>query len=481
MKIKKNMQDHIDILNRELKSFATRNPSVIFNEVVNTDEDYTQGSLKFDSFTVLFRCHNGGSGYSFMEVPLFDDTNSAPMGCTEATYEALFKFDFSEIPFSIYDIHNAINDQNFRTLCFHKIITEENAVNAASEILDFISKNEYQIDQLGTDENLQKMLLDNYFYDEKVFDKKFDINKFNEDIETNAELHEVIMGLGLNIQDGVYKFLLTGNNKLLVKQFTKAEKKNDLILFEKRYEKYLYDNNFQKPDNEFTKELKSNKKSYKITKLVNALILIAGFVIGIVLSEVLSELLVKAFYKDDLFLGYTSSGFTSIFFIIGFVLLAFAIAYKLPFDFFKNKIEKIYKKEYNKVVLIVGIAMVIIGSICITYTFKNHAIYINENDVLYIDNKPTTDSDNVEFILIKGYEYEDENNKIVYCDAIEDRDLLYVFDGEYEYYQYCQIYSEDLTVTNHALSRIKKADCTLSSYRTLEEFAEKNGFELEEE
>ena len=289
------------------------------------------------------------------------------------------------------------------------------------------------------------------------------------------------MGLGLNIQDGVYKFLLTGNNKLLVKQFTKAEKKNDLILFEKRYEKYLYDNNFQKPDNEFIKDLKSNKKSYKITKLVNALILIAGFVIGIVLSETLSTLLVEAFYKNDLFLGCTSSGITSIFFIIGFVLLAFTIAYKLPFDFFKNKIEKIYKKEYNKVVLIVGIALVIIGSICIAYTFKNHAIYINENDVLYIDNEPTTESDNVEFILIKGYEYEDENNKIIYCDAIEDRDLLYVFDGEYEYYQYCQIYSEDLTVTNHALSRIKKADCKLSSYRTLEEFAEKNGFELEEE
>ena len=100
MKIKKNMQDHIDVLNRELKSFATRNPSVIFNEVVNTEEDYTQGSLKFDSFTVLFRCHGGGSGYSFMEVPMFEDTKSAPMGCVEATYEALFKFDFSLFVFS---------------------------------------------------------------------------------------------------------------------------------------------------------------------------------------------------------------------------------------------------------------------------------------------------------------------------------------------------------------------------------------------
>ena len=479
MKIKKNMQDHIDVLNRELKSFATRNPSVIFDEVVNTDEDYTQGSLKFDSFTVLFRCHSGGSGYSFMEIPLFDDTKSAPMGCTEATYEALFKFDFSEIPFSIYDIHNAINDQNFRTLCFHNIVTEENAVDATVEILDFISKNEYQINQLGTDQNLQKLLLDNYFHDEKVFDKKLDINKFNEDVETNAELHEVVMGIHLAIQDGVYKFLLTGNNKQLVKEFNKAEKKNDLIIFEKRYEKYLYDNNFQKPDSKMIKTLEEGKKNSTITRFFNTALVILSFVSGVVLSDVCEKLMVNIFYPDDLFLGYTSSGILNLLLVFGVVLLIFGSVYKLPFNFIKNKVSRIFKKEYEKTVIIAGLVLIVMGTLCITNTFKNHGIYIR-NDVLYIDNQTANETLDVEFILIKGYETEDDNGKIIYNDEIEDRDLLYVFDGKYEEYQYCVIYSENYDVTNQVLNKLKKADCKLSLYRTLEEFAEKNGFELDE-
>ena len=480
MKIKKNMQEHIDVLNRELKSFATRNPSVVFREVVNTEENYTEGSLKFENFTVLLRCHGGGSGYPFMESPMFEDKISAPMGCVEATYEALFKFDFSQIPFSIYDIHNAINDQNFRTLCFHNIITEENAVDAISEILDFISKNEYQINQIETNENLQRAILDNYFYDEKVFDKKFDINKFNEDIETNAELHEVIMGIHLPIQDGVYKFLLTGNNKQLVKEFNKAEKKNNLITFEKRYEKYLYDNSFKKPEGKMIKALEEGDKISTITKFFNIVLVLISFVAGVVLSDICEKLLVNIFYSNDIFLGYTSSGVLNLLLVLGVVLISFGITYKLPFKFIKNKVSRMFKKEYEKPLIIVGLVSLVIGAICIANTFINHGIYIR-NDVLYIENKTPNENLDVEFIFIKGYEELNENGKKIYYDDIESRELLYVFDGVYEDYQYCVIYSEDFTVTNRVLNQLKKADCKLSSYRTIEEFAEKNGFELEEE
>ena len=479
MKIKKNMQEHINVLNRELKNFATRNPSVIFSEVVNTEEDYTQGSLKFDNFTVFFRCHGGGSGYSFMEVPMFEDNRSAPMGCVEATYEALFKFDFSQILFSIYDIHNAINDQNFRTLCFHNIITEENAVDAISEILHFISKNEYQINQIGINENLQKTILDNYFYDEKIFDKKFDINKFKEDVETNAEMHEVLMSLTLTIQDGVYKFLLSGNNKQLVKEFNKAEKKNELILFEKRYEKYLYDNNFQKPDSKLIKKLEQNNKNSTITKFFHAAIVLFGFFIGSILSAILENFLVDIFYKDDLFLSYTSTEILNLIFVAGVVLTCLGIAYKLPLKFIKNKVSKVFKNKYETPVIVVGLVLIVIGTVTITNTFKNCGIYIREN-VLYVENQAVTENSDIEFILIKGYEEYAENGKTIYHYETEDRELLYVLDSKYEDYQYCVIYSEDFTVTNRVLNQLKKADCKLSTYRTIEEFAEKNGFKIEE-
>lgn len=480
MKIKKNMQEHIDVLNRELKTFASRNPRVILNEVVNTEEDYTQGSLKFDYFTVLFRCHGGGSGYSFMEVPMFEDTRSAPMGCVEATYEALFKFEFSPIPFSIYDIHNAINDQNFRTLCFHNIITEENAVDAISEILDFITKNEYHINQIGINESLQKTLLDNYFYDEKVFDKKLDINKFNENIETNAELHEVVMGIHLGIQDGVYKFLLTGNNKQLVKEFNKAEKKNDLILFEQRYEKYLYDNNFPKPDNKASHEIIQKRKSTKATKLYSGFVLVLGMVCSIILSELLTDFLVKTYHPDSLFLTCVGSGFLNLTLIFGVILIFFAFAYKLPLDFIKNKVERIFKKEYDKIILIIGIVLTIIGICSFFNTYKNYGMVIKD-DILYIENQPVNEDYDIEFIFIKGQEYEDlEDGSIVYDDDLEYRQLLYVLDGDYENYMHCEIEASDGIVTNQILNELKKADCKISAYRTIEDFAEKHGFEIEE-
>lgn len=479
MKIKKNMQEHIDVLNRELKNFATRNPSVIFNEVVNTEDDYTQGSLKFDNFTVFFRCHDGGSGYSFMEVPMFEDNRSAPMGCVEATYEALFKFDFSQIPFSIYDIHNAINDQNFRTLCFHNIITEENAVDAIFEILNFISKNEYQINQIGINENLQKTLLDNYFYDENVFDKKLDINKFNEDIETNAELHEVVMGIHLAIQDGVYKFLLTGNNKQLVKEFNKAEKKNDLITFEKRYEKYLYDNNFPKPDNKTSHEIIQKRKSTKATKLYSGFILVLGMVCSLILSEVLTDFLVKTYHPDSLFLTCVGSGFLNLTLIFGIILIFFAFAYKLPLNFIKNKVERIFKKEYDKIILIIGIVLTIIGVCSFFNTYKNYGMVIKD-DTLYIENQPVDEDYDIEFIFIKGQEYEELDDTIIYEDDVEYRQLLYVLDGDYENYLHCEIETSNGIVTNQVLNELKKADCKLSIYRTIEDFAEKNGFELDE-
>ena len=478
MKIKKNMQDHIDVFNRELKSFAACNPAVVFNEVVNTEEDYTQGSLTFDNFTVLFRCHGGGSGYSFMEIPIFDDGRSAPLGCVEATYEALFKFNFSQILFSIYDIHNAINDSNFRTLCFHNIITEEDAVDAISEILDFITKNEGIIKQISNDTQLQKTLLDNYFADEKVIDDKFDINEFNKDIESNTEIHNIVLGIHMAIQDGIYKFLLTGNYKQLVKEFNKAEKKNDLIVFEQRYQKFLYDNNFPKPDNTIIQKLKEGDKNTTFTKIFNGGIVLLGFIIGITLSEIISTVLVDTLYKNDLFLGYTSSGILSMVFIIGALLIIISTAYKLPFKFIKNKVSRMFKKEYDKPVLITGLVLLAVGLALIVNTFISNAVFIRDK-VLYVDNEPVNESTEVEFIYIQGYE-EFENEETVYHHSIEDRDLMYVFNNDYEAYQYCQLYSTDFTVTNDVLKQLNDTDCKVSTYKTLEEYAEKNGFEIEE-
>lgn len=61
-----------------------------------------------------------------------------------------------------------------------------------------------------------------------------------------------------------------------------------------------------------------------------------------------------------------------------------------------------------------------------------------------------------------------------------NRQLLYVFDGDYEGYSYCEFLQNDGYVTNQIINELKKANCKVSSYRTIEDFAEKYGFEIDE-
>ncbi len=479
MKIKKNMQEHIDVLNRELKNFATRNPSVIFNEVVNTEEDYTQGSLKFENFTVFIRCHKNRTGYSFMEEPLFEESNQTMFGTIETTVEARFKFDFSPILFSIYDIHNVINHNDFRTLCFHKITEEEGIVKACSEILKFISKYQKFISDISKSEELQKQLLNNYFEDENVFDKNFNEEEFYSNIEENSELHETLMGVHFPIDSGVYKFILTGNYKQLVKQFNKVEKKNNLIVFEKRYQKYLYDHSFQKVDESISKNVKSKNKRKSWTLVLYICIFILNAIIGITLDSIISTITVTHFHENSLFLGTTNMRFELFGLLFAPMLILIPVVHKT--SRLKDKVNRMFfKQKYDKIMIIIGIVAVIFSVVMSFNTYKNHAIEI-KNNTLYLDNSPVNDGNNsIEFVFIKGIEYEEFDGSMIYDDTKECRSLLYVFDGNYENYYHCELFEDGGYVTNRILTQIIKADCKLSSYRTIEEFAEKNGFEIEE-
>lgn len=478
-RIKKNVQMHIDTLNRELEVFSTNKPRVVFSPVVNTEEDYTEGSLKFDTFTAFFRCHKGYSGYSFMELPKTQDTDS-PIDITEVTYEVLFKFDFSEIPFSAYDIHNAVNDSCFRTLCFHDITKEEEAVHAVSEMLNFITENENAISEIASNTAVQKLLIDNYFHDEKVFDKHFDAEEFNRDIKTNSELHEFVMSLHEEIEDGVYALLLTGNSKKLVKSFNKAQAKNKLIVFEKRYEKHLWENGFQNTNESASQRIKNKKNGTVITPVLTVILLIFSGVLSIMLNSALSNAVVSHYYPDALFLGTTSIEINIIISVISLLLILTPLLYKIPT--LKNKLKRrlFSSDKYDKLFIATGCILLAVSVFTTVNAYKNDTIVIKEN-TLYIHNEAVDpQTSNIEFIYIKGYEYIDFDDNVIYDDSsVNCRSLMYVFDGEYENYVMCELLTEDNKVTNKVISQIQKAGCKISTYRTIEDFAKKNNFEIE--
>lgn len=475
MKIKKNMQEHIDSLNKELRNFANYNPQVIFNEVRNTEENYTEGSLTFRDFTVLFRCCDGATGYSFSETNILDVIEYKTIGTTIATYEMFFKFDFSPIRFSVYDIHNVLNDQNFRTLCFHNIFDENSASEAAKTMLDFIQKNEVAISRISNDITLQKQLYDNYIYDEKVFNKDFNEEAFLKDINESMMIHELFMSLHGPIQEGLERFILTGNNKQLVKNFNKAEKKNNLILFEKRYEKYLYDNNFPKVEGTVLNKTKNVKRKNKATSIANVVCLFLSFTIGVLITHIVTTVAVDFFHPNSLVLATTAEELEILLIVLSQAIIYITLTYKLPV--IKDKVNRIFKEKYDIPVIIIGLILFVTG-ICISVNnYKNHAILI-KNDTLYVDNSSLNATENVEFIFIKGYEYE-ENDGVVFSDSVEDRFLYYVINKDYECFCNCNLFTDDGNVTDEVLNKLKEAGCTVTSYRTINDYATAHGFEIE--
>ncbi len=476
MKIKKNMQEHIDSLNKELRKFTNYNPQVVFTDVKNTEEDYAEGSLTFRDFTVLFRCCDGAAGYSFLETSIVDVIEYKTIGTTLATYEMFFKFAFSPIRFSAYDIHNVLDDQNFRTLCFHNVFDENSASEAAKIMLDFVQKNEVAISRISNDINLQKQLYDNYIYDEKVFNQDFKEDEFLKDINESMLIHELFMSLHEPIQEGLERFVLTGNNKQLVRNFNKAEKKNNLILFEKRYEKYLYDKNFPKIEGTVLNKTKNVKRKNKATSIANVVCLFLSFTIGILITHTVTTATVDFFHPDSLVLGTTAEELEILLIILSQVIIYITLTYKLPV--IKDRVNRIFKKKYDIPVLIIGLIIFITG-ICISVNnYKNHAILI-KNDTLYVDNSSLNATENVEFIFVEGYEYEENDGVTVHSDSIEDRFLYYVTDKDYESFCNCNLFTDDGNVTDEVLNELKEAGCTVTSYRTIDDYATAHGFEIE--
>ncbi len=477
MKIKRGMQEHIDNIDNELRSYCAKE-MLPYTPIKNTDKDYAEGHITFSGYKVHIRCHDSGGCYSFMEKPILDNED-LPFSGNDAAVEMIFEFSFSPLLFNAYDIHNVVEDKAFETLAFNFIGDAQSAKYAVEKMMGFLKRNYSAIQGIVENKALQDKLAENYIHDYKAVYGEYDTEYMYDDdyIEDSIDDHLVSRNFAFN--DELISFLVHGNSKRLKKALEKAESKNELIVFEKRFKDFLEERNYEKFEESASKQLATQKKKYFSVKVIYGIGTLICAALGLLFMTIAKELIVKAIYPDDIYLGNTLPiDLVLIPFAVSVGLLLCVIIKKIPL--IKDKVgQNVSKDKYDGLFLIIAVVCLCGGLIFTYFGINNNSIRIHENEIL-IDNTPMVENE-LTFIYIKGYQYEfDTEDSLSYSDDIEDRQLYYVWNNDYEGYIMCDLLSTDSIVTNDVLKKLKQTGVNMEEYKHIEAFANKYGFEITE-
>ncbi len=468
MKMKPEIIEILDKINQNLRTFALTNGNLLFNQIaLNSQEDYL-GSMEFGKFTVYFYFDvNSDAGYYFMEKPYTEDDSVFDKNITLLTR---FKFDFSPLAFSPYDIHNIIRSNEFLTLDFHEIQTVEEAEKSLSVILDFIQKNRVLISNIGTDLRLQNELLENYFADQRAMNKKFDKEKFLEDIEDSLMLREFSLTAQIDLQDSIDTFICTGNYSQLMKKSAKLEKRGKLLVFEKRYTDYLAQNGYPQPNVAVKEKRVQNKSKQAWTRVLIVVSLALGGILSLIALAFVEDFFVSKLPDGAHYLTSLSIDLPLILLAVGFGLIFARIAMLIPklcnktnFAMWINR----GKKGILSIIPIISAVCILLAGLSIVHFQKTEWVY-SQNNMIYIDEKPVK-KEQIEIIHIEGYYVYDGNDELVYVSGDVNEDYYLVFDGDYDNHILCDNFElyEEFPVIFKALSQ---EGYTVKSYKDYDEF-----------
>ncbi len=469
MNMKSEVIEILDVINRELGNFAISNGNLPFNKIQeNEDGDYV-GSVAYDKFTLNFYFEQFADiGYSFMERPCTEDE---PMFTKYISFLTRFKFDFSPITFSPYDIHNVIKSNEFVTLDFHEIENSDDAKQCLSVILNFIQRNIVAIRSVATDANMQNTLLENYFSDCRAMNKKFDKEKFFEDVEDSNFQHDAFLDWQVGLQDAINTFICTGNYSPLIKRSIKLEKKGKLLVFEKRYTDYLAQNGYPRPDTAVKEKRVNATKKNAWTSVVGCVSAAISLVISIIILTTAENHFIDKLPDGAFYLSSITVDLPLTFFVIGFTIIILRVLMAIPKLRIKTNYDSLFKdskKWILKIALAVSlISFVIAGASIINYQ-KNEWAYLY-NGEMYINEK-VVDKSSVEIIHIQGYYSVDDNGNDVYLSGIDNEEFYLVFDGDYDDHILCDgLYGYDVDPTT-AVKMLRQTGCKITSYKDYDEF-----------
>ncbi|MGN0458915.1 MAG: hypothetical protein ACI4IL_08090 [Eubacterium sp.] len=455
------MNDFIKTFESKINEFSALNNAKCSELKHYKRDDISYIEVDLSSFKAIFLTGCISYGYSFFE------------GNDVTPYNAVIvrlKFDFSDIYFSPYDIHNALGLNKFEILDFHISDGRVEFDRNLDRLFDFIKENRYQLDEFAMYSTEQQKLLDCYMHDLQIASKRIYAKGLEEKTEKRLRSHEINLFYHQALAPYLSEFAEKQSSAKLKKHFEHREKKGKLLLFEQRYFNYLRSHDFQMPD-EYTRELlsESTKIQNKTQKLDFLSAVIAGvlvFIFNFAVCKIINNVCLSDYILINPKNTLDSFTTSTVFFIFGV-------------SFFVEKLLSRISKKFNEALTINKIAnknaFVIIILVCIgacvfggtnTANEAFSVVGLGENDIYYGEgiseqNKIKYDSDAVKFFVIDGY-IDDDSQEFV-----ESRDLIFVYKDDFADYTYADLYDEDI---DNATALLDEKNIPIAHYKTIDDF-----------
>ncbi len=457
-----------DALDKYVQAYAINKGYSYLPVSLNDSGDYTS-TVIYNKFSVNFIFdYSSSHGYSFMEGYEGNKNNLSAYG-----FYARFIFPFSDITFSPYDIHNALELTEFYTLDFHEVESPEDLEKYFKVLVDFIEKNIVGINNIADNELLQKKLLDNYFNDVLIADKKADLSLYKTDVEEAVLLHEVCLHSHGYLHYEIDNYVRNNVTKGLWHDFYKYEKKGKLLTFEKRFLNYLFDNGCPEVEKSISERRKKSNKKNTIISLVNTLSILAAVVLPHLFILIVETVIKNTLYSHRVFIASNPSDVLIAFLLISLVLVITRLLRFIPYV--KENVPYLFfVKDEKKIEILskIGIILFCITSILLVFNISNNVVTADMNGVYY-GSESVSDGEKLNFIKIEGYEtFDDYDNEIYELSP----DYYVVIDGNYGNYIYCEgFFDDDLIPDNTAISYVVNRGFKFETYRTIEDFHETYG------
>ncbi|MCH5314971.1 MAG: hypothetical protein J1E81_03575 [Eubacterium sp.] len=414
-------------ISEKIESFSQLD-SRIKNSDISLSEDETAltALLSFDGFSVkiVYSDYDMYRGYNFLE------DNKLNGKCLNTS----FVFPFSELEYSIYDVHNAVDDREFVPLEFHTINERQYADAAIDTVISFISRH---IDELNNCDERIKTGLDKSFENGvKLASKRMSVDEIRAD-KKKLEKHMRNMYFHRYDQSYFINFICNGKTLSLQRWLAKMSAKGKLFTFEERYFEYLMDNDFTVDNEKLRARAKKNEKTALYT-MVNET---ASIVLGLICSTVLI-LLCSKLSEQIFFSGYEKLVDFRMFKSFPFVIIATAFSFMfIPIVkklFFKNKSiglsnEKLF--EGNKLLKILSVIVIIVMAVTEVF-LSSKCVAVNQDNFYYCDSvgkQEYVEFSDVELFITDGwYEYDE---------FYEGKEYILVFDKDYD--NFIELCSDD--------------------------------------
>lgn len=377
------------------------------------DEDacLITASIKYSGFTAMIRYSNTLlESYSFIE--------SEYLGNSIVT---AFKFAFSPIEFSIYNIHNIVDDQTFVTYDNHCVYAKEDVDSTIDTIFEFIGRNSQKASKIAESSDMQEALLQSAKHDLGIVAKNVDFDRFAEYSDNNliekcnSRLYTYRCG------DEIFKkHILTGAKSEIQKWLAKKSAKNKLLDYEKRYFDYLIANDFEASNTQFNDSVSEQDKRSSIVSKISLVSVMVSMFAAYGISYLIEKIVLNSIEAK----GYSPLYANNFDFIpilvltVGIDILIGIAALNIILK--KKDLTTLIEGKTTKIICAVLGTAIIIGGCVFAYFDAQKNIALGENDI-YICEQANKE-EYVKYDDIKFYEVDCSDDEVSQYILVKDND-----------------------------------------------------------